>query len=275
MDYRNLLVDSPVPHVLRVTLNRPRVANALSHALMSELRDVVERIRHDTGIHAWILTGAPREDGRPCFSAGADMKEAMSPDAPPRFPGAELANAIDDLLTPSIAVIDGVCTTGALELALAFDLRLASDRARLTDQHMERSGLAMGAWGLAARMSRLVGVDKTKELLLLSEEVSGTEAERIGLVNRVYPADELMDAALAIAGRIAGMPRRGVRATLGYLGTQADMSKHDAIRWAELTPEYMGLTLRPFKDAASRFFNRRQGDGGAEDAAEGSSPTAG
>lgn len=258
-EFEYLLIDTPVDHVLRVTLNRPHVANALSAGLMSELRDVVETIRHDADIHVWMLTGASREDGRPCFSAGADMKEAVAPDAPPRFPGSQLADAIDDLLTPSIAVIDGVCTTGALELALAFDLRLAADRARLTDQHMERSGLAIGAWGLAARLSRLVGVDKAKELLLLSESLSGTEAERIGLVNRVYPAEELMDGAMGIASRIAGMPRRGVRATLGFLGSQVDMSKRDAIRWGELTPEFMDMKLRPFKDAATRFFDRRQG----------------
>lgn len=259
MEFEHLRLDTPRDHVLRVALHRPRVANALNVAMLTELRAVVERIREDSDIRVWILTGSPREDGRPCFSAGADMKEAMSAEAPPRFPGAELAGAIDDLLTPSIAVIDGVCTTGALELALAFDLRIAADRARLSDQHMSRAGLALGAWGLAARLSRLVGDDKAKELLLLSEEIDGVEAKNIGLVNRVYPADQLMPRALELAARIASMPRRGVRTTLGYLNTQADMSKQEAIRWADLAPEFMGLSLRPFKDAANRFFEQKQG----------------
>src|SRR5215218_1570605 len=116
MAYEFLLFDLPAPHVARITLNRPHVANALSVGLLGELSDAIERIAQDDDIRVWMLTGSPREDGRPCFSAGADMKEAAAPDAPPRFPGAVLANRIDELLKPSIAVIDGVCTTGALEL---------------------------------------------------------------------------------------------------------------------------------------------------------------
>jgi enoyl-CoA hydratase/carnithine racemase len=167
---------------------------------------------------------------------------------------ARLVDRIDDMLTPSIAVIGGVCTTGALELALACDLRIAGTSARLSDWHLKRTGLGIGAWGLAARLSRLVGVDKAKELLLLSEEVDGAQAARIGLVNRVVPDADLDAVALDMATTIASRPRRGVRTTLGYLATQADMSKREAIHWAQLTPGFMGLQLRPFSDAASRYF---------------------
>jgi enoyl-CoA hydratase/carnithine racemase len=121
-----------------------------------------------------------------------------------------------------------------------------------------RTGLGIGAWGSAARLSRLVGVDKAKELLLLGEEVSGTEAERIGLVNKAVPDDDLMPEALRWAATIADRPRRGVRATLGFLQLQADMSKQEALRWAQLTPGYMGLELRPFQDAAQRFYRSKE-----------------
>jgi hypothetical protein len=82
-------------------------------------------------------------------------------------------------------------------------------------------------------------VDKAKEILLLGKEVSGTDAERLGLVNRAVAGDELMPTALEWAATITGLPRRGVRTTLGYLQLQADMSKRDALRWAQLTPGFM------------------------------------
>ncbi|MET0145886.1 MAG: enoyl-CoA hydratase/isomerase family protein, partial [Ilumatobacteraceae bacterium] len=168
--------------------------------------------------------------------------------------------AIDDMLKPSIAVINGTCTTGALEIALACDLRIVGRSAELSDFHMLRSGMAIGAWGVAARLSRLVGVDKAKELLLLSSTVDGPESVRIGLANRMAEDDLLDSEALDVATTIAKMPRRGVRATLGYLAMQADLSKREAIHLGDIAPEVMGMTLRPFKDAAERFFDDRSAD---------------
>lgn len=258
MPYKHILYARPAEHVVSITLHRPAVANALSRAMLAELADAVRRVAADDDVHAWILTGSPRPDGRPWFSAGVDMKEALSGSTDlPDVSGAEVCDLIDDMLKPSIAVINGVCTTGALEIALACDLRLVGRSAQLSDYHMLRSGMAIGAWGVAARLSRLVGVDKAKELLLLSSTVDGAEAARIGLANRVVE-DSLLDSeALQVASTIASMPRRGVRATLGYLAMQADLSKRDAIHLGDITPDVMGLELRPFKDAATRFFGDR------------------
>lgn len=258
MPYKLLRFDMPADHVARVSLHRPEVANALNSQLLDELSDAVERIASDDEIRVWLLTGSPRPDGRPWFSSGVDMKEALSdPDRKPRVSPAKLVDRIDDLLKPSIAVIAGTCTTGALELALACDLRFAATEAQISDWHMKRSGLGIGAWGMAARLSRLVGVDKAKELLLLSEVIDGNEAKNIGLINRAVDGNELMAVALAAASTIAGMPRRGVRTTLGYLSLQSGMSKQESIRWADLAPELMGINLRPFSDAASKFLDKK------------------
>ena len=258
-----LRLERPSAHVAVVVIDAPAVANALNSRFFAELTVALDTIEQDDAIRAWLLTGAPRPDGRPWFSSGADLREAAGgrgPGGGPRGSGvapAAVIDRVDDLLKPSIAVIAGVCTTGALELAMACDLRIAAESARLSDWHLKRTGLGIGAWGSAVRLSRLVGVDKAKELLLLGEEVSGTEAERIGLVNKTVPDDDLMPEALRWAATIADRPRRGVRATLGFLQLQADMSKQEALRWAQLTPGYMGLELRPFQDSANRFYRNR------------------
>jgi enoyl-CoA hydratase/carnithine racemase len=173
---------------------------------------------------------------------------------------AQIVDRIDDLLKPSIAAIAGVCTTGALELVMACDLRVAAESARLSDWHLKATGLGIGAWGSAVRLSRLVGVDKAKELLLTGVEVSGVDAARIGLVNRAVPDGRLDDEVLELATAIAAMPAKGVRTTLGFLAMQEDRSKHDALRWADLTPEWMGVQLRPLQDAAARFERRQRPD---------------
>jgi enoyl-CoA hydratase/carnithine racemase len=262
-DRPRLRLERPSEHVAVVVIDAPAVANALSGTFFADLDIALDTIEQDDAVRVWLLTGAPRPDGRPWFSSGADLREAAGgrgsgpgPHGPAAAPAAVI-DRVDDLLKPSIAVIAGVCTTGALELAMACDLRIAAESARLSDWHLKRTGLGIGAWGAAARLSRLVGVDKAKELLLLGEEVSGTEAERIGLVNKAVPDDDLMPEALRWAATIADRPRRGVRATLGFLQLQADMSKQEALRWAQLTPGYMGLELRPFQDAAQRFYRTR------------------
>jgi enoyl-CoA hydratase/carnithine racemase len=248
-------------HVVRVVLDRPEVANALSVALFQELDDALRRIEDDDGVHVWMLTGAPRTDGRPWFSSGADLKMAAhrpTDEMPRTADPADVVDRIDDLLKPSIAVIGGFCSTGALELAMACDLRIAGESARLSDWHLKATGLGIGQWGAAVRLTRLVGLDKAKEILLTGVEISGAEAERIGLVNRSVPDDTLDDEALALATAIATMPPAGVRTTLGFLALQADLSKHEAQRWAKLTPPFMGLRLRPFRDAAARFEQRER-----------------
>jgi len=254
VSYRTIRYEVAAPHVALLTLARPEVANALNGELFEELDDAVRAIDGDDDIHVWILTGAPRIDGRPWFSAGADMKEPAGPH--PNVDPAAVVDRIDALLKPSIAAIGGMCTTGALELAMACDLRIAATSARLSDWHLKTTGLGIGQWGAATRLSRLVGIDKAKELLLTGVEVSGEDAARMGLVNRAVPEADLMDHAVDVAAAIAAMPRRGVRSTLAHLEMTADMSKREAIGWARLTPEYTGLRLRPFIDAAERFSKR-------------------
>lgn len=252
----DVLYDVVAPHVVRLTLNRPDAANALSLALFAELNDALDNIENDDDVRVWMLTGAPRSDGRAWFSAGADFKTAREPLT--RFVNPrDVIDRIDNMLKPSLAVVDGFCTTGALELVMACDVRLAAVSARLSDWHLKATGLGIGQWGSAVRLTRLVGTDRAKELLLTGREISGEEAAMMGLVNRCVTDHELAAVAIETANAIAAMPPKGVRTTMGFLALADGMSKHDALDFADRAPAFMGVTLRPFTDAAARFETRK------------------
>jgi len=172
-------------HVRILRITRPESMNALSSAVLRELIDAVRALRADPDVRCFVIAGAPRADGTPCFSAGVDLKEAASGAMTPGNPGRRLTELIDECLTPSIAVIDGVCTTGALELAMACDLRIVADTAQISDWHLARLGAGLGAWGASTRLARLVGVAQAKDLILTGKVIDGHEALRIGMAQRV------------------------------------------------------------------------------------------
>ena len=152
---------------------------------------------------------------------------------PPGNPGNKLCTAIDDSLTPWIAVIDGVCTTGALELALACDLRVVADTAQISDWHLARLGSGLGGWGASTRLSRLVGVAQAKDIILTGKVVDGSEAHRIGLAQRVFPSGRLWEEAMSMAAAVAGMNPHGVRMTMAHLSRVEDLSKEESLAFAK------------------------------------------
>ena len=200
----------------------------------------MKRANKDDSVRCIVLTGAPRADGRPCFSAGDDLKEAAAGLHPPGNPGNKLCNAIDDSLKPSIAVIDGVCTTGALELALACDLRVVAETAQISDWHLARLGSGLGGWGASTRLSRLVGVAQAKDLILTGKVIDGREAHRIQLAQRVVPSADLWEEAMTMARAIAAMNPAGVRMTMAHLSKVDDLSKEESLHYATQVREWFG-----------------------------------
>jgi len=254
--YETIRYETIEDHVVLITLNRPERLNALNRTLFEELGDAIQRIEEDDDVRVFMVTGAPRPDGRPVFSAGADLKSSEERGPTPHWLANEVIDRIDDMLKPSIAVVDGICTTGAGELAWACDLRVAAETAQFSDWHLKTTGAGIGGWGAATRLTRLVGVDKAKEMLLTGCVIDGVEAKQIGLVNRVYPSERLMEGALEMARAIVGMRPDGVRLTLGFLEHQIDMDKHQALHWAGRVDEVMGISR-----SSDRFDAIQRGEG--------------
>lgn len=193
--------------VARITLNRPQALNALTPALLSELKEALNRVAADPEIGVVVLKGAGR-----AFSAGVDIKgidEGTDAGVGPRKHLAlEVIEAIEKLDRPVIAQVHGYCLTGALELAMVCDLILAAESARLGDTHA-RWGMTP-TWGASQRLPRLVGPHKAKELAFTCDMISAREAERIGLINRAVPDDKLEEAVQEMADKILANSRASV-----------------------------------------------------------------
>jgi enoyl-CoA hydratase/carnithine racemase len=241
--YDHIRYETVAPHVVALTLARPERLNALSGPLLDELADAVARIDADADVRVFLLRGAPRPDGRPCFSAGVDLRAFPEGKGVTEAQGLGLTDRIDDLRTPSIAVIDGVCTTGGAELVLACDFRIAARSAQISDWHLKHLGTGLGAWGASTRWVRLVGAARTKEILLTGKVLDGEEAHRIGFSSAVCDSGALEAEALAMAETIAGMAPEGVALTLSHLDRVAEMTREQSLRFAELAPRWQGVRV--------------------------------
>jgi enoyl-CoA hydratase/carnithine racemase len=184
-----------------VTVNRPNVLNALNAQTLDELRRVMLDLKHDDSARAAVLTGA----GDKSFVAGADINElAVQTPTSGRehaLRGQHVLDLIENLGKPVIAAINGYALGGGCELAMACTLRLAADTAKIGQPEINL-GLLPGYAG-TQRLSRLVGKGRAMEIILTGAPISAHEAERIGLVNRVVPAADLMTAAKQLASALA------------------------------------------------------------------------
>ncbi|WP_096201507.1 enoyl-CoA hydratase [Bacillus sp. FJAT-45350] len=187
--------------VATVTLNRANAANALSVQMLYDLHEVLMEIKFNPEVRCVIITGS----GEKAFCAGADLKEraTMSPTEVKRTVSLIRGNVddVEALPQPVITALNGVAFGGGLELALASDIRIASDHCKMG---LTETSLAIipGAGG-TQRLPRLVGKGKAKEMIYTAKRIDAIEAEKIGLVEHVVPIGLLMDKALEIAKQIS------------------------------------------------------------------------
>ncbi|MBW2270399.1 MAG: enoyl-CoA hydratase/isomerase family protein [Deltaproteobacteria bacterium] len=243
MVYESIRYETPEEHVVAITLERPERLNALTGPLLDELADAVARVMADDSVRVFLLTGAPRPDGRPCFGGGVDLRAFAEGIGVSEEQGFALTNAIDDLLKPSIAVIDGICTTGAAELAMACDFRLVGAAVRISDWHLKNLGTGLGSWGASTRWARLVGTTRAKEIILTGKELDAEEAVRSGFATARHASAELWEAALEMARSIAGMNPAGVRLALAHLQRVEEVGRDEALRLAQRLPGWLGVSV--------------------------------
>ncbi len=203
MDYQTLLFEVR-NQIAFVTFNRPDSMNAMNRQMMKELVDACRQVEEDAGIRVAIFTGA----GEKAFSAGMDLKERAETSFSPIERRAQKLSATINTQTravaavtkPTIAAIRGYCVGGGLEFALACDMRVAAEDAKLGLAEVKR-GIIPGSGG-TQRLPRTVGVAKALEMCLTGDNVTGAEAQRLGLINIAVPAGDVMKAAEDLAVRI-------------------------------------------------------------------------
>jgi enoyl-CoA hydratase len=211
MEFKNLCLDKRPPLAV-VTIDRPKVLNALNVETLTELSEAFEELAGDPGIRVILLVGA----GDRAFVAGADIRELapLTPEEGRAFAlrGQWVFRRIETLGKPVIACIQGFALGGGCELAMACTLRLAADDARLGQPEV-KLGL-MAGYGGSQRLTRLVGRSAGLKLLLTGSIIDAQEALRIGLVDEVLPAAGLMQRAEALAQEIAANAPLAVTETL-------------------------------------------------------------
>lgn len=203
MMLENLLLerDGPASRVAIVTVNRPKVLNALNRQTIDELRHTILDLKQDDEVRVVVITGA----GEKSFVAGADINElaVQTPVSAPEhaLTGQHVFDLVENMGKPVIAAINGWALGGGCELALACTIRIAADTAKLGQPEVTL-GLMPG-YGGTQRLPRLVGPTKALEMLLTGAPITAAEALRIGLINRVVPAADLMTEVRTLAAELA------------------------------------------------------------------------
>jgi enoyl-CoA hydratase len=254
MPFTTLLFDL-AGGIARVTINRPDKLNALNVTVISELDEAVERIRTDVAIQAVLLTGA----GTKAFVAGADIGEIGGQGAiegqARALAGQRMMRRLEQCGKPVVAAVNGFALGGGCELAMACHLRVASESARFGQPEV-KLGIGPG-YGGTVRLPRLVGRGRALELLLTGAMIDAQEAWRIGLVNRVVPADQLLAESERMLRTILENGPLAIRACLELVDAGLDMTVDEALR---LEAAYFGLlsATADMREGTTAFLEKRK-----------------
>ena len=255
-DFQNIKCEKK-NHIAYITIDRPKVLNALNIVTMDELRQAFAAVKDDAEVRVVILTGA----GEKAFVAGADIGELsqQSPVSAKEYThrGQAIVDAIENLGKPTIACLNGFALGGGCELAMACTIRLASDNAKLGQPEV-KLGLIPG-YGGTQRLSRLVGKGVAQQLVLTGEMVSAAEALRIGLVNEVVPAAELIPRAEAIAAKVIANAPLAVQYAMEAVNHGLDMTLADGL-FLEATLFAVCCSTEDKNEGTRAFLEKRAAD---------------
>lgn len=213
----------------RITMNRPEAMNALTPTMLTELKAAVLEAGKDKAAQVIVLTGAGK-----AFCAGVDLKSLGDHTLEKGkvgdildIPARELIDAIRSVPKVVIALVNGYCFTGAMEIMLGCDLVIASENAKIGDTHA-KWGLRP-TWGMSARLPRRVGFIKAKELSFTADAITAQEAERIGLINLTCPPEKLEEALQTMAKKIMANSPQSIGAYKHLYNTNEGMTLEDGL----------------------------------------------
>jgi enoyl-CoA hydratase len=258
-----VLVDRPRPNVALVTLNRPERMNSMAFDVMVPFKRVLDELTYDNSVRVIVLTGAGRG-----FSSGADHKSAGSV---PNVDGLtrptyalRSMQVLDDVILglrrmhqPVIAAVNGAAIGGGLCLALACDIRVAASGAYFRAAGIN-NGLTASELGLSYLLPRAIGSSRAFELMLTGRDVDAQEAERVGLVSRAVPEEDLLEVCYQMAEGIAAFSRPGTELTKRTLWTGMDTASLEGHMQAEgLGQLFVRLLTANFEEAVAARAEKR------------------
>lgn len=257
MQYQKIIYEKK-EHVATVTLNRPENLNALDPAMAQELVDCLNQCSEDAEVRALILTGSGRG-----FCAGADVRQmqASLEDSPPIFLRKltiqlhAITSAIRRMSKPVIAAVNGVASGWGFPLALACDLIIATEGARFNSAYIF-IGLCPDG-GLTYFLPRLVGLQRANQILFSGEPIDANRGLEIGFVNQVVKGEELMDAARAVASKLASAPALAMAETKQLINSSLSESLESQMENERQALARSGAT-EDFREGISAFFEKRK-----------------
>src|SRR2546422_2471232 len=252
MAYETILLDRRGP-VAFIRFNRPEKLNAMNSRMKDEVIAALAELDADEAVRVVILTG----QGDKAFVAGADITEFRDRTALEQWDLYQrplLYDAVDRFSKPVIAMINGYCLGGGCELALACDIRIASDRAQIGQPEIN-IGIIPGGGG-SQRVPRVVGLGKALQLILTGDRIPAAEAHRIGLVDEVFPHEQLEAKTLEIANKIAEKSPVAVRLAKQAVKASARMGLDEGLRY-EQTLFSLIFTTHDKEEGVRAFLEKR------------------
>ena len=254
MNYQNILFEVKNNAAL-ITINRPDKLNALNGQTIDELDQAVNEIKKNPEVFVVIITGS----GEKAFVAGADISELNKLDVISAKEFSEKGNrvfrAIETLDRPVIAAVNGFALGGGCELALACHIRIASENAKFGQPEVNL-GIIPG-YGGTQRLARVINSSKALELILTSDMVSAEEAQKIGLINKVFPQSELLSKTFDLAEKISSKGQQAIRFALKAVKATDNMSLTEGLAY-EASLFALVCGTEDFKEGTSAFLAKRK-----------------
>ena len=254
MEFKNTLYEKS-EGTATITINRPEVRNALNEETILEILSRLEDAKGDETIRVIVVTGA----GDRAFSAGADIKMIKDMDSPKARDvsrlGHKLCDEIEELGKPVIAAINGYALGGGLELAMACDIRIASEKARLGQPEINL-GLVPG-WGGTQRLPRFLGKGVAKEMIFTGKHIDAKTAERLGLVNAVVPPDQLRSVVRELAKEIANKPPIAIKLAKELINSSSETSLR-AGETREADAFGVAASTKDFREGVAAFLKKKK-----------------